>query len=235
MSRTPDPRFDALTAHGADDERRVDAGDGLDVFGPHCAFRCTFCYSHEHGCAYEVRGHRLHDGMQVPACQLHMDRAGFLNDDARAAYVKVLAYRLARPKAINVPRPLRTALAIRQALNSAGIEARTAGALSTLRVEFGTPRAERFPFRLTLDESGGVVLDIDGGCAGACDGELFELVEMCTEVAQHFENECLCEFGDTTPNPLCRQHGHEDVTSGAYDRNPQVRAAIDRELARVNR
>lgn len=43
---------------------------------------------------------------------------------------------------------------------------------------------------------------------------------------------CSCDRLDTVPNAYCRQHGIEDVVSGAYDANPDVRRHVDAELAR---
>lgn len=235
MTRPSDPRFDALTAHADPDERRVDAGDGLDPFGAVCAFRCTFCYQAEHCCAYEVEGRRDHDGVEVPACHMHMTRGGFLHDDAREAYVKVLAERLAQND--RGFRPLATAIAVASALRSFGIDARVlvASGPNPGRVEFGASTNDTLPFRLTVDREGGVVLDAAGACAGACDGDLVELIELCMDVARQATQECSCDPAEGWPDPLCREHGHEDVVSGAYDRSPSVRAAIDAELARVTR
>lgn len=39
---------------------------------------------------------------------------------------------------------------------------------------------------------------------------------------------CSC---DREVDPLCRQHGHEDVTSGAYDLSPELRTIVTRILA----
>lgn len=44
---------------------------------------------------------------------------------------------------------------------------------------------------------------------------------------------CSCEPQDGYPDPYCRVHGLEDVTSGAYDASESVRRRIHREVARV--
>ena len=44
---------------------------------------------------------------------------------------------------------------------------------------------------------------------------------------------CTCERYAVTPDPLCRQHGLEDVRSGVYDMSEDARRAINRELPRI--
>lgn len=47
---------------------------------------------------------------------------------------------------------------------------------------------------------------------------------------------CTCDSVDGYDidiDPLCRQHGHEDVRSGAYDASPKVRAEVDAEMVRM--
>lgn len=46
---------------------------------------------------------------------------------------------------------------------------------------------------------------------------------------------CTCEHGDTPPDPLCREHGVDDVVCGAYDRSAKIRKHVDQQLASVNR
>lgn len=100
--RTPDLRFVALTAHGEPDDRQVDAGDGLDLSRPSCAYRCVFCTDTAHGCAYEVTGHRLLFGVPVVCCDYHSQHGGDLNAVALAD----VSVRALNPTIMSVP-PLR--------------------------------------------------------------------------------------------------------------------------------
>lgn len=112
MTRTPDESFVAMHRHDEDaQERRVDAGDGVqpalnDIepkcpwcdarFGAShelscplgkCAYRCTLCTDTSHPCAYEPARQRRHDHevpIMVDCCVYHLEHGGQLHDAALA-------------------------------------------------------------------------------------------------------------------------------------------------------
>lgn len=53
-------------------------------------------------------------------------------------------------------------------------------------------------------------------------------IEDSAEPCAAIDHDCICDSDGI--DPLCRQHGHEDVTSGCFDDNPERRAQILRAL-----